>query len=121
MTAERFAGLDVDFKDMLKHFKQTPNCVESCAKPGFLKGLEAVADRAGVKASELVDGTQAEVDARRLEVRTQVMEGDKQLLETLCQRGALRPAEMKHSIDASITGVDDEASWLLQPSGGVPK
>ena len=78
-------------------------------------GLEAVADRAGVKASELVDGTQAEVDARRLEVRTQVMEGDKQLLETLCQRGALRPAEMKHSIDASITGVDDEASfWQLE-------
>ena len=42
--------------------------------------------------AELVDGTQAEVDARRREVRTQVMEGDKQLLETLCQRGALRPS-----------------------------
>ena len=43
---------------------------------------------------ELDDGRQAEVVARRLEVRTQVIEGDKQLLDTLCQRGALRPAEM---------------------------
>jgi dynein heavy chain len=42
--AERFAKVDVTFKAMLKHFKTTPNCVESCAKPGFMKELEGVAD-----------------------------------------------------------------------------
>ena len=42
--AERFAKVDVLFKEMLKHFKNMPNCVDSCAKPGLLKGLEAIAD-----------------------------------------------------------------------------
>ena len=29
---------------MLTHFRDTPNCVESCAKPGFLKELEKIAE-----------------------------------------------------------------------------
>ena len=34
--AARFAKIDVDFKAMLKHFKATPNCVESCSKEGLI-------------------------------------------------------------------------------------
>ena len=41
---KRFANVDVIFKDILKHFKGTPNCVASCNKDGLMKQLENVAD-----------------------------------------------------------------------------
>ena len=43
MDAERFANVDVIFKELLVHFKANPNCVASCAKDGLLKALESVA------------------------------------------------------------------------------
>jgi dynein heavy chain len=42
--AERFAKVDKLFKETLLHFKNMPNCVNSCEKPGLLKGLEAIAE-----------------------------------------------------------------------------
>ena len=43
--AERFKKANDKFVgDMLTHFRDTPNCVESCAKPGFLKELEKIAE-----------------------------------------------------------------------------
>ena len=78
-------------------------------------GLEAVADRAGLEAAELVDGTVAEQHQRRVDVREKTLTGDEAFLKTLCERGRLRPVEMKHCIDRAITGVDDEASfWQLE-------
>ncbi|KAL3902283.1 MAG: hypothetical protein SGPRY_012130, partial [Prymnesium sp.] len=41
--ASRFATVDVMFKELLKHFKETPNCVNSCSKDGLLKELEDIA------------------------------------------------------------------------------
>ena len=58
--AERFAKVDVLFKEMLKHFKNMPNCVDSCAKPGLLKGLEAIADDLELCEKALADFLEAE-------------------------------------------------------------
>ena len=91
-------------------------------------GLEAAADRTGVEASEKIDGTVAEQQSERVAVRRRTLNGDIALLKTLCERGRLRPVEMKHCIDFAITGVDDEASFwqdenlraALQIDNGTP-
>ena len=41
--AARFAKVDVEFKELLKHFKAVPNCVASCSKEGLMTELESIA------------------------------------------------------------------------------
>eukprot|EP00966_Prymnesium_polylepis_P278492 6434596-Prymnesium_polylepis.1 len=57
--ATRFSKADNEFKEVLKHFKSTPNCAESCAKEGLLTELEKIAEMFELCETALTDFAEA--------------------------------------------------------------
>jgi dynein heavy chain len=101
--AERFAKVDVKFKGMLSHFKTTPNCVDSCSKPGFMTDLESVADDLELCEKALADFLEAKRTIfPRFYFVSQVM-----LLDILSNGN--RPGIVLKNVNAMMQGVKEMA------------
>ena len=99
--AARFAKIDVDFKAMLKHFKATPNCVESCSKDGLIPQLETIAGDLELCEKALADFLEAKrIIFPRFYFVSQVM-----LLDILSNGN--RPWTVLKNVNAMFQGVKE--------------
>jgi dynein heavy chain len=99
--AARFAKIDVDFKAMLKHFKATPNCVESCSKDGLIPELETIAGDLELCEKALADFLEAKrIIFPRFYFVSQVM-----LLDILSNGN--RPWTVLKNVNAMFQGVKE--------------
>lgn len=60
-ATQRFVKIDADVKAILRGFKETQNCIASCAKEGLLKNLEKQQSELEVRHTSVAPGSVTEV------------------------------------------------------------